>query len=119
MVQFIVRRILFFVPTFLVIALLTFGLSKLAPGDPVTTLCGTDGGVVEGAYEDCAREYHLDQPGFFFGIHPYSYPDTLHRIFPNWRRERYRRLLDQHGQWPALQSLDQKIGRLIEKIDRL
>ncbi len=119
MVQYIVRRILFFVPTFLVIALLTFGLSKLAPGDPVITLCGAEGALVGGNYQDCAREYHLDQPAFFFGMHPSSHPDTLYRVFPSWRKERYRRLLDQHGQWSALERLDWKIGGLIDRIDRL
>lgn len=119
MVQYVIRRLLFFVPTFLVIALLTFGLSRMAPGDPVVTLCGTEGALVAGAYEDCARQYHLDRPAFFFSVQPATYPDTLYRVFPSWRQEKFRRLLDQHGQWAALSRLDQMLGVVQAELDAL
>jgi ABC-type dipeptide/oligopeptide/nickel transport system permease component len=38
MFQYIVKRILIFIPTFFAISLIIFGLSKMAPGDPVNLM---------------------------------------------------------------------------------
>ncbi|MCX7929765.1 MAG: ABC transporter permease [Chlorobi bacterium] len=40
MLQYIVRRILLFIPTLLVITLIAFGLTRLAPGDPAAVKAG-------------------------------------------------------------------------------
>ena len=42
MFQYILKRILIFIPTFFIISLLIFGLSKMAPGDPVLVVMGGD-----------------------------------------------------------------------------
>ncbi|MBK8554733.1 MAG: hypothetical protein IPL65_02660 [Lewinellaceae bacterium] len=71
MLRYLIRRVLLFVPTMLVISLFTFGLSKCAPYDPVAAVLGDD--MVSGLDpEALAREYSrkakqlkIDKPAFY------------------------------------------------------
>lgn len=104
MIGYLARRILLFIPTLLVISWIAFGLSTLAPGDPVTGLCGGEGILVEGEYERCARAYRYDRPPFYFSLAPAAYPDTLHRILPIPRRIAVRQVLSHTGNWEAVSA---------------
>lgn len=106
MLQYLLKRLLIFIPTLLAISLLAFGLSKMAPGDPVDQ--SSRGGMgdaqrdlanAERIYREKARELGLDKPAFYFGLSPAAYPDTLYRIVKRGHRENLAKLAGQYGNW--------------------
>lgn len=68
---YILKRILLFIPTMLVIAIVTFGISRLAPGDPVDLIVGTMAGqdqvadrqAAEAEKQRVREEFGLDKSG--------------------------------------------------------
>ena len=113
MLVFLLRRLLLFLPTLLVILLVAFGLSEVTPGERVATLYEADGGAFYGevtpaqvthTYDNVARQYDLDRPAFYFGLHPATYPDTLYRYYRTARRATIETLLQRHGNWPAVEA---------------
>ena len=112
------RRLLLFVPTLLIISLVAFGLSRLAPGDPIQ--CGTqdllEHGLGANSYESARTRYReearrkgLDKPPFYLAIRPAAYPDTLYRILERYQRQTLRKLIDQYGNWPQIQAYAQRL----------
>lgn len=105
--QYIVKRILIFIPTFFVISLLIFGLSKLAPGDPVLVVMGGSDSQTVGqradlinsdqAYNTVAAQLGLDQPAFYFLLTSAAYPADLYKITKSHHRETLSRLIDAYG----------------------
>ena len=108
MFQYISKRILIFIPTFFIISLFIFGLSKMTQGDPVLILL--KGGLQaattgqrsdlmdnERAYNLKAEELGLDKPTFYFGISSVAYPKDIWKINRSHHRELIRRLVDQFG----------------------
>lgn len=76
----ILKRILWAVPTLLVITMLAFALSKAAPGDPVALLLdrtgdapGSDPKRAAQAYQQTARILGLDRPAFYCALLPRAY----------------------------------------------
>lgn len=74
MTAYLIRRILFFIPTLLLITLLSFIISQSAPGDPVEQmLSGQQSGgeqlaerqANEAAYLQKRKDLGLDLPVFF------------------------------------------------------
>lgn len=114
MLIYFLKRILYFVPTLLIISIIAFVLSRLTPGDPVVQLCGDpfqdektgfiDYQQAERQYEACAQLIGRDRPWFYFSLVPLAYPDTLHRELRKYRRRTLRRLLQQYGDWPEIQT---------------
>ncbi len=125
MYRYALRRLLLVVPTLLAVSILLFGLSRLAPGDPVRTLYG-DEGVVSAdparqaeLYAYNARQLGMHLPPFYGALGPAVLPDTLHRIFPPERRERLRRLCLQGGAWPAVAGYDSALIAWMRGVDDL
>jgi len=124
MLRFIIKRLLLFIPTLLVISLVSFGLSKVAPGDPVDLLIG--GGGIEGrdlldaerVYRETAHFLGLDQPAFYFTLTTQAYPDTLHRIVNRDRRKTLKRLIGRYGNWPEIQNYYHALRRAQMAHDR-
>ncbi|MBI1228378.1 MAG: ABC transporter permease subunit [Bacteroidetes bacterium] len=114
MFQYLLKRILLFLPTLLLVSLLSFGLSRLSPGDPVADYLEDDvfGKIstpndlrtAERSYAQAAAALHLDKPAFYFSLNSQAYPDTLYRIFIGFRRETLEKLAGQYGNWPMVQS---------------
>jgi ABC-type dipeptide/oligopeptide/nickel transport system permease component len=112
MFQYIIKRILIFIPTFFVISLLIFGLSKMAPGDPVLVVMGgNDSNGVgqrsdlvngEKAYAQVAERLGLDKPAFYFLFTSAAYPADLHKISKGNHRETISRLIDAYGNTDAV-----------------
>ena len=84
--MYFLKRILIFIPTLVVISFIAFGLSKMAPGDPVACR----GGVLppgddfrssldraDLVYRETAEQMGLDKPSFYFTISSLAYPDTF------------------------------------------
>ncbi len=114
MLLYLLKRILLFLPTLLLISLLSFGLSRLSPGDPVAQYLGEDvfGKIAtqqdllqaERGYAQAAHHLGVDKPPFYFSIASKAYPDTLHRIAISHRRQTMEKLLAQYGNWPQVQA---------------
>jgi ABC-type dipeptide/oligopeptide/nickel transport system permease component len=111
---YLLKRILLFVPTLLLVSLLSFGLSRLAPGDSVSDYLGEDTFgkystpndlmTAERGYAQAAADLHLDRPPFYFSISTKAYPDTLHRVSISFRRKTMEKLTGQYGNWPQVQA---------------
>lgn len=115
MFQYILKRVLIFIPTLFVISLFTFMLSKIAPGDPVELrLAGgmqsqTGGQLAEKlagekSYIQLSEKMGLDLPSFYFSITSASYPDTLFKIHRKNEQENLSRLIDMYGNWPQISA---------------
>ena len=116
---YLLKRLLLFLPTLVVISWVAFGLSLLTPGDPVMGLCSDQGIMVEGEYERCAHEYGYDLPSFYFSLSPAAFPDTLHRVQPQYRRHMLRKLIAQLGNWPDISEYDQQLEQMLQQASDL
>lgn len=82
MTGYIVKRIVWFIPTLFIVCLVSFILFKLGTGDPIDTLLALRGiedrGISQTNYEREKKllisELHLDQPNFYFSLVPDHYP---------------------------------------------
>lgn len=126
MFQYIIKRILIFIPTFFIISLLIFGLSKLAPGDPVLVVMGGENKGMgqradlinsQKAYAEVAAQLGLDKPAFYFLFTSAAYPADLYKINKRNHREMISRLIDEHGNsaavmdyYNALQEIEYKVA---------
>ncbi len=76
MFQYIVRRILLFIPTLFFITVISFGISRLAPGDPAELKSGAggEGGqkgnsqLNEQMIQQIRQLWHLDKPIWYWTI---------------------------------------------------
>ncbi|MCB0632031.1 MAG: ABC transporter permease, partial [Lewinella sp.] len=88
MLRYVIKRLLLFLPTLLVISFFAFGLSRCTPGDPIQCYLPSsiDGKFsispdqYERAYRRKAVELGWNKPPFYFAITSAAYPDTLHRV---------------------------------------
>lgn len=121
MFQYILKRLFYFVLTFFIISFFTFGLSKLAPGDPVKLALGaTDTGsgqltekiAGDVAYQQMSEKMGMNLPVFYFAINTAATPDTLYKILKNTERETLGKLVDQYGNWPEIQDYYVAIQKL-------
>ena len=115
MLQYLLKRILIFIPTLLVISLLAFGLSKVAPGDPVELKLrgfGSDQQNVVNAeriYRETAAFLGLNKPAFYIGLSSAAYPDTLYNILKRDHRENLSKLIAQYGNWEQISAYYQQL----------
>lgn len=109
MLFYLFKRLLFFVPTFFIVSMLAFGLSRMAPGDPaavkseyvVNSVASMQ--AQKRAYRENAARLGLDLPAFYFGISTQAQTDTLHRILPFNTRDALRQLAHQYGNWEQVE----------------
>ena len=108
MIRYLLYRIALFIPTLLVISLLAFGLSKVAPGDPVLIIMrnnpDSDLNYSERIYNQIATRLGLNKPTFYFGIKPVAYPDTIYQITKRTHRENLQLLIAQYGNWEQIEA---------------
>lgn len=127
MLKYIIKRLLLFLPTLLVISLLAFGLSHCTPGDPIHCYLpeSVDGQFTlnpqqyERAYHRKATELGWDKPIFYVQLTSVAYPDTLHRVVIREKRQTLERLIDQYGNWPLIQDYFRSIDALSLKMGAL
>ncbi|MDX2071700.1 MAG: ABC transporter permease [Haliscomenobacter sp.] len=123
MLRYFFKRLLLFAPTLLVALVLTFGLSRLVPGDPVEEANAEEFERSTQSEAELLRMYRsrsarmgLDKPVFYFAFHPAAYPDTLYKIPFRNRREVLMKLLRQNGNWPAVEAYYESLGQLKKEL---
>lgn len=125
MLQYLLKRTLIFIPTLLVISLLAFGLSKVAPGDPVELKLRGFGpdqqnlANAERIYRETADFLGLDKPVFYLGLSPAAYPDTLFHILRKDHRENLSRLIAQYGNWEQISAYYHRLRDMNELLHQL
>ena len=107
MFKYALKRILIFIPTLLLISLITFIINLSAPGDPVQKLM-TSADSEGAAGKSAARqkemiekraELGLDKPVFYLGIQTLAHPDTLHLVLDKNERIALGKLVRKYGNW--------------------
>ncbi|MBS1618145.1 MAG: ABC transporter permease, partial [Bacteroidetes bacterium] len=104
-----------FIPTMLIISILTFALSKMSPGDSVRIALGnqeaqgetngsSDRMAGEKAYLDMAQQLGFDLPSFYFLFSNAATPDTLYKVIKKPERDNLERLIGQYGNWPEIEQ---------------
>lgn len=115
MFSYIFKRILIFLPTMIIISVLTFALSKMAPGDPVRLALGnqdqgeTGGGSAdrqagEKAYLDMSEQLGLNLPAFYLQLSNAATPDTLYKFIKKPERDNLERLISDYGDWHQIEQ---------------
>jgi len=108
-----VKKLGYFIPTLVVVSLVAFFLSKLAPGDPVShyvppidALPGSSYSVAyyEKQYTKYSHELGLDRPLFYLSLTSVAYPDTFHQIILPRQRKLLDKLIGQYGNWSEIQG---------------
>ena len=83
MLSYVLKRILWFVPTLFAVTIIGFILLANAPGDPVNLL--SNGAKASGNIEEqktfWRKKLGLDLPLFYFSITTLSEPDTLYKVY--------------------------------------
>ncbi len=111
MFKYILKRIVAFIPTLLIISLFAFIISINAPGDPVERLlraADSEGGTSEqsGAAaqqrQELRKELGLDRPVFYMTFGTLAQPDTLYRIPDQKERQTLTKLVNRSGNWDAV-----------------
>ena len=109
--QYLVKRLLFFIPTLIVISVIAFFLRQSAPGDPVNLYhqgglgeLATDPAETQRIYQETRSLLGLDKPPFYFSLQAKAYPDTLYKVWKKERRQAIRSLIKNQGNWNALQE---------------
>ncbi|MBN8703473.1 MAG: ABC transporter permease [Bacteroidetes bacterium] len=122
MLTYILKRILIFIPTLLVISLVTFTISINAPGDPVDTMLNKGSGGGEGqssekiagekAYTNLRHQLGFDLPLFYFSFTNATYPDTLYKFPKANHRSTLERLSFTYGKWDNVSEYYHRIRKL-------
>lgn len=113
MLTYILKRIVIFIPTLIVITLLGFIISVNAPGDPIERMVTSASSGGEIGTQSISQQQDkifwrkklgLDLPVFYFSITSLSRPDTLYKIFDKNEKEALDRLIDKFGNWQYIQK---------------
>lgn len=126
MFRYLLKRLLLLAPTLLAALVLTFGLSRLVPGDPVQEADAEESDRFPKTETELLRMYRskaarlgLDKPVFYFSFQPAAYPDTLYLIPFRERREVILELLRQSGNWRAVEQYYTAISTLKKSFQRI
>ncbi len=116
MLLFVLRRLLYMLPSLFVLSGLAFGLLECSPGDPVSSLLPDDflqvneqAGAYDSLYYQAARQMHRDLPLFYGSLSNAALPDTLHRLVRRDQKAVQLALFKTYGHWPAVQTYYQAV----------
>lgn len=109
--SYVLKRVFIFIPTLLIISLLTFILLSISPSDPAETMLNqnvggegqaTDKLAGDQAYQDLKHRLGLDLPVFYFSFGNLATCDTINKIPKVDQRENLERLIYDYGDWPQI-----------------
>lgn len=119
MFKYILKRILFFIPTLIVISLISFVISLNAPGDPVEVMMQGSADVQNANQEIGEKQYlqkrhelGLDLPVFYFALSTMAKPDTLYRIHKPSERKMLKKMIVEYGNWKYIREYFLSLKRL-------
>ncbi|HTB05676.1 MAG TPA: ABC transporter permease [Bacteroidia bacterium] len=127
MLKYITKRILIFIPTLIVISLITFIISVNAPGDPVETILnkkqGESGQSIKGLVNDATyislrHKLGLDLPVFYFSITNATASDTLYKIAKVNVRDNYAHISFIYGNWPLVARYYGAVQQFLQIMDK-
>ncbi len=110
---YIIKRLLVFIPTLLIISFLSFLISVNAPGDPVAkivTAMGQDGTASQNSDANektkklVRQQLGLDKPLFYISLGTFADCDTLYRISDKLKRTAAKQLTRDIGDWDLVHS---------------
>lgn len=93
MLEYVIKRLVSFIPTLLIVALVLFTIKSFLPDDPVDQMMMIDGEIdIESAeylkeYKKIHKRLGLDKPSFYIAIRPRSYPQNRNQIIPISKRK--------------------------------
>ena len=121
MLKYILKRILIFIPTLIIISLVTFIISINAPGDPVESMLNRSTGgegqasqklATEKAYNNLRHQLGFDLPVFYFNFTNLTYPDSLQKISKINHRATLERLSFTYGNWQLVEAYYKSVKNL-------
>lgn len=120
MLQYLIRRILWAVPTLLAVSLVIFSLGKcsnVTSNKLEMVAHQSDNSKFnfenqERLARQLAERANLDKPLFYFTLTTAAYPDTVYRVWLPSQRERMERLTAETGNWPAVQHWERCLRRV-------
>lgn len=113
MFEYLLKRILIFLPTLFLISLITFSLSVMVPGDPVEQILNKGGSgdftnlstlVAEKAYLEKREELGLHLPVFYFSMSNLATPSNMLDIPQKTKRKQLKILLKKYGNWKEVKE---------------
>lgn len=126
MLQYITRRLLIALPTLFIISVVVFSLGQQLTRDPVMENGGqaftatTNDPEAEAVFMATqAERLHVNQPNFYLGIHLNCLPDTLYKVYPQWRQNTMRTQALQCGAWQPVAEWHQAVAALIRTLEIL
>ena len=122
MLNYLIKRLLIFIPTLLIISLVAFAMFKASPGEPIN-LPASDKPTHRSAalwqkraHIKKAKELNLDKPTFYFSFTSAAYPDTLYKILRKDERINATKLIGQYGNWDKINTFQQQIDITKDKL---
>ena len=123
---YIFKRLLVFIPTLIIISLLSFLISTNAPGDPVSkivTAMGQDGTASQNSDANkrtkqlVRKKLGLDKPDFYFSLGTAADCDTLYRLVDKNQRSAAKSLTRDIGDWELVSNLYNNIKTSIDTLN--
>lgn len=124
MLEYLLKRLLWFIPTLFLVTLLGFTLLVYAPGDPMDLLVDpmatkSNGSGVQEQKDYWRKQLGLDLPVFYFSVNRWSEPDTLYKIRDQQKLKTYRELLRRSGNAEAVDQYFKAVSECLNRYDRL
>jgi peptide/nickel transport system permease protein len=121
MLKYILQRLLYFIPTLLVISIIVFVLSKMTPGDPVDNQLqisseSNSSRISDEIYQQTAHQLGIDKPIFYFTITSQAFPKNLYSLSKKSERTAVENLIKQYGNYDKITSFHQVIKAFLLKI---
>ena len=123
---YIFKRLLVFIPTLIIISLLSFLISTNAPGDPVSkivTAMGQDGTASQNSDANertrqlVRKKLGLDKPDFYFSLGTAADCDTLYRLADKNQRSAAKSLTRDVGDWELVSNLYNNIKVPVDTLE--
>lgn len=122
MFQYIIKRLALTIPTWLIISVVIFSLSRCATGDAVSDKLrnsaesNSTNQISDALYNETAHNLGLDKPTFYFSILPAAFPDTFYKIMHRDEQKALEQLIWQYGNWSAVSTFHKENKAFLSKI---
>jgi len=122
MLKYILKRLIVFIPTLVIISVLAFVISVNAPGDPVERLAksadkeGTANSQsvsTQKVKQDIRKRLGLDLPIFYFSLATLSDCDTLYKYTDKAQQENLSKLSRKFGNWEAVSNYYNTLNNIL------